>query len=106
MPERRQWPRYQIDWPITIRGTDPSGARFIESGRLRNISVKGALGNIGRLLGIGSQVEVFIRFPFARPQLMKYSGEVIRTEPDPSGINVAVQFHTTRPTFLDSEPQP
>ncbi|HXG67595.1 MAG TPA: PilZ domain-containing protein [Blastocatellia bacterium] len=100
MIERRQWPRYQIDCPFEVQGTDPSGRKFAHGGRLLNISARGALGNIGQGVQVGAQVEVFIRVRLADSVTLKFIGEVIRVQYASTGVDVAVQFLTSRPTIL------
>lgn len=100
MPERRQWPRYNVDWPLTIRGKDPSGADFIESGLAQNISANGAFGYVGRDLPLGAKLEVSIRVPHTRSEnWLSYTAEIVRVESGASGVGLALRFDTSRPAF-------
>lgn len=99
MIDRRQWPRYNLDLPIRVEGMDHSGSAFALTGRLRNISAKGALGNLSLMLQVGSQITLAIAFPFARTIWMSFECEVVRTVTSGSGVDTAVKFKGVRPQF-------
>src|ERR1051325_8618298 len=77
VPDRRRMPRYQVDWPFRVKGTDPTGLGFLNTGRLRDISSRGAFGYIGRPLAVGSRMDVSIRLPVKDEVWIKYSAEII-----------------------------
>lgn len=100
MPERRQWPRYKIDWLIRLKGQDPSGAEFIETGLADNISANGAFGYVGRHLPLGTKLEVSIQVPHTlRENWLRYTAEIVRVESSGSGVGLALRFDTSRPAF-------
>lgn len=99
VPERRRMPRYQVDWQFRVKGTDPTGLGFLNTGRLRDISARGAFGYIGRPLAVGVKMEVSIRLPMKDEVWIKYSAEIIRVEQAGSQIGVAFKFDTARPQF-------
>jgi hypothetical protein len=99
VPDRRQMPRYHVDWPFRVKGTDPTGLGFLNTGKLRDISVRGAFGYIGRPLAVGSKMEVVIRLPVKDETWIKYSAEIIRVEQVGSQIGVAFKFDTAKPLF-------
>ncbi|MFP5261376.1 MAG: PilZ domain-containing protein [Blastocatellia bacterium] len=99
LPDRRRTHRYQVDWPFRVKGTDPSGLGILNTGKLSNISPRGAFGYIGRLLAVGMKVEVSIRLPLKEERWIKYSAEVVRVEQLCSQTSVALKFDTSRPAF-------
>ena len=103
MTERRQWQRYSLDLPIRVEGTDQSGSAFSLTGRLRNISARGALGNIPCKLQVGSDIRLEIGFPFSRLVWMRFDCEVLRTETTGTGVDTALRFTSGRPLFSYDE---
>jgi hypothetical protein len=99
LPDRRQMHRYQVDWPFRVKGTDPSGLGILNTGKLRDISTRGAFGYINRLLAVGMKIEVLIKLPLKEERWIKYSAEVIRVEQLGSQTGVALKFDTSRPSF-------
>ena len=103
--DRRQWPRYSLDFPVRVEGRDASGAAFSLDGTLRNISARGALGNLPVDLQVGSKVRFDIAFPFNRLVWLSYEGVVVRIEQATAGVDVAVRFTNVRPSFIEDEPK-
>jgi PilZ domain len=99
LPDRRLTHRYQVDWPFRVKGTDPTGLGILNTGKLRDISARGAFGYIGRPLVVGMKMEVSIRLPVKEERWIKYSAEIIRVEPLGSRTGVAFKFNTSRPMF-------
>lgn len=99
LPDQRRMHRYQVDWPFRVKGTDPSGLGILNTGKLRDISPRGAFGYIGRLLAVGMKIEVSIRLPLKEERWIKYSAEVIRVEHLGSQTGVALKFDTSVPVF-------
>lgn len=104
MTERRQWPRYDLDFPIMVEGIDQSGSSYLMAGRLRNISARGALGNIPGGLQVGSLVRFSIALPFSESIWLSYDGVVVRSEAAVGGADIALSFTTARPIFSDEGP--
>lgn len=99
LPHRRRLHRYQVDWPFRVKGTDPSGLGILNTGKLRDISPRGAFGYVGRPLAVGMKMEIMIRLPLKEERWIKHLAEVIRVEQIDSQIGVALKFDTSRPTF-------
>jgi hypothetical protein len=97
--ERRMARRFKVGWEVTVTATDGSGSIFGESGRLENLSSSGAFLFLTRCLDPGTRAEVCIRVPFKRENWMKYFGEVVRSEPMPASVGIALRFDTARPVF-------
>jgi hypothetical protein len=92
-------PRHQVDWPFRMKGTDPTGLGFFNTGRLRDISSRGAYGYTIRPVAVGLRMEVLIRLPVKEERWLKYWAEVIRVEQAGSEIGVAFKFDTAQPMF-------
>ncbi|HVG18400.1 MAG TPA: PilZ domain-containing protein [Blastocatellia bacterium] len=99
LPDRRRMHRYQVDWPFRVKGTDPTGLGILNTGKLRDISSRGAFGYIGRLLAVGMKIEVLIRLPLKEERWIKYSAEIVRVEQLGSQTGVGLKFDTSRPMF-------
>jgi hypothetical protein len=99
LPDRRRMHRYQVDWSFRVKGTDPTGLGILNTGKLRDISPRGAFGYIGRPLAVGMKMEVLIRLPIKEERWLKYSAEIIRVEQLGSQTGVAFKFDTSRPMF-------
>ncbi len=97
MNERRHWLRYKVDWTFKIKGTGGSE----ETGKLINISARGALARVGRKFDVGAQVSLFVRLPSPADAWMSFTGQVIRVEKGPTGGDIAIRFDTSEPTFTD-----
>ncbi len=97
--ERRTARRFQVAWQVAIKGADPSGRNFDESGTLENLSSRGALFFMPRRVQQGAKIELQIRVPLKKENWMKYSGEVVRVKKKSGGFGVAVMFDTIRPLF-------
>jgi hypothetical protein len=104
LTDRRQWPRYSLDFPIRVEGVDQSGLSYVMAGRLRNISARGALGNIPGSLQVGSRVRFAIALPFSESIWLSYDGVVVRSKEADVGTDIAFRFTTARPIFSDVEP--
>jgi hypothetical protein len=99
LPDRRRMHRYQVDWPFRVKGTDPTGLGILNTGKLRDISARGAFGYIGRPLAVGMKMEVLIKLPVKEERWIKYSAEIIRVERTSTQTGVAMKFDTSQPMF-------
>jgi hypothetical protein len=97
--ERRNARRFQVAWQVAVKGADPFGRDFHESGTLANLSSRGALFIISTGVQIGARLELQIKVPLKRENWMKYSGEVVRVENHSDGFGVAMIFETVKPLF-------
>jgi len=98
--ERRRAKRFQVTWPIKIRGVNSAGLSFEESGELRDLSSMGALVHLDRRLKAGAQTEVLIKVPLRTEAWMKYPATVMRVENGVEGIGLGIKFSASRPQFL------
>ena len=99
MLERRRARRFKVGWDVTVTATDESGSVIGETAKLENLSSSGAFLFLTRCLDPGTKTEIWIRVPFKRENWMKYFGEVVRSEPMPARVGIAVRFDTARPIF-------
>ena len=99
MLERRRSRRFKVGWDVTVTATDNGGSVFGETATLENLSSSGAFLFLTRHLDPGTRAEVWIRVPFKRENWMKYFGEVVRSEPMPARVGIALKFDTARPIF-------
>jgi len=99
--ERRTARRFEVTWAVVIKGKDQAGERFDETGTLQNLSSRGALFFLPRRVRLGTSLQVEIRVPMKDKSWMKYSGKVVRVEKQKSSFQVAVQFPTAKPIFIE-----
>jgi hypothetical protein len=97
--DRRWARRFQVTWPIKVRGVDTAGLSFEETGELRDLSSGGALIHLNRTLEVGSKAEILIRVPLRTETWMDHLAIVTRLE-NSMGKAVAIKFSTSRPRFL------
>jgi len=97
--ERRTARRFKVGWDVAVTATDSGGSIFGETGTLENLSSSGAFLFLTRRLDPGTRAEVWIRVPFKRENWMKYFCEVVRSEPMPARVGIALRFDTARPIF-------
>ena len=86
-----------MDWTIRIEGMGES----IETGKLSNVSARGALVCIARKFDVGARVTLFIRLPLPVDAWMSFSGQVVRVENGHMGVAIALRFDTSQPIFSD-----
>jgi len=99
-PDRRRARRFEVNWPATLTGEQPSGS-FQEHGSVANLSSSGALVKLDRDIEIGAKVQIEINLPFKKNNLMHYSAEVIRIQRHGESAGIAVKFDTPRPVFAN-----
>lgn len=99
--ERRTARRFEVTWPVLIKGEDQGGERFDDTGTLQNLSSRGALLFLPKRVGLGARLQVEIRIPMKEDSWMKYSAKVVRVERLKSSFGVAVAFPTAKPTFIE-----
>ena len=98
--ERRRARRFQVGWDVAVKGTDPTGVAFNETGMLENLSSIGALLYLPTALSVGARLELQIKVPLKKNKWMRYAAEVVRvTNNKVNGI--AVRFETSRPRFIE-----
>ncbi len=98
--ERRRVRRFKVEWDVTVKGQDITGASLDEVGRLENLSSGGAFLYLTKCVKVGTQLDVWIKVPFKRENWMKYSAEVVRVESLPQNFGVAMKFDSARPAFV------
>jgi|GEM_PF-1163135 len=99
--ERRTARRFEVTWAVVIKGKDPAGERFDETGTLQNLSSRGAFFSLPKRVGLGARLEIEIRVPMKEESWMKYSAKVVRVNRQESSFGVAVSFPSARPTFIE-----
>ena len=97
MDEHRKARRFQVDWPVVVKGQDGAGATLEETGFLVNLSSRGAFLHLRRPLSVGKKLELWIEMPFKDERWMAYSAEVVRCEDITPKVAVAVRFTKMRP---------
>jgi PilZ domain-containing protein len=98
--ERRRARRFRVGWDVAVKGTDPTGLAFNETGMLENLSSIGGLLYLATALSVGARLELRIKMPLKNNKWMRYSAEVVRvTNHKLNGI--AVRFETARPRFIE-----
>jgi len=98
--DRRWAKRFQVNWPIKVRGVDTAGLSFEEPGELCDLSSAGALIRVNLRLEVGSPAEVLIRVPLRAETWMNHLATVTRVETSPGNAAFAIKFATSRPRFL------
>ena len=99
--ERRTARRFEVTWAVVIKGKDQAGERFDETGTLQNLSSRGALFFLPIGVRLGASLQVEIRVPMKDKSWMKYSAKVVRVQKQKSNFEVAVQFPTAKPIFIE-----
>ena len=97
--ERRAAKRFQVSWPVVIKGAKAAERSIQESGKLENLSSRGALFLIGARVNTGLRLELRIKVPLKGQNWMKYSGKVVRVEKRADRFAVAMLFDNVRPLF-------
>jgi PilZ domain len=98
--ERRKARRFEVSWDVAVKGLDWSGRGFDEQGTLENLSSLGAFLYVSRRVNIGETLEVQIKVPFNRNNLMKYSAEVVRLGSANARAGIGIRFQTSVPVFV------
>ncbi len=97
LEEHRKARRFDVDWPVVVKGQDGAGATLEETGFLVNLSSRGAFLQLQRRLTVGRKLEVWIEMPFKDQRWMAYSAEVVRCEDIFPKVGVGVRFTKMRP---------
>ena len=97
---RRAARRFSVAWPIEVTVEDQNRLRVMRTGTLTNISSRGAFFNLGLCLEAGTRLTIMVRIPLKKSGWMKYSAEVVRTEPPSPEFGTAVKFNNLRPVFV------
>jgi len=99
--ERRNAQRFQVSWDVAVEGMDRDGRAFAEAGTLDNLSSLGGLVYLPTCVSLGQRLELQIKVPLKRNNLMKYNAEVVRLEETSARGGVGVKFDTTLPVFVE-----
>lgn len=75
--ERRKWSRLPLPIPIFLRGTDQTGAPFLELASVLNISAGGAL--IATPRALSASTSILLEIPSAPPISVASSTAAVRT---------------------------
>jgi hypothetical protein len=96
--DRRQSRRFKVSWQVVVTGYQ--GADGFEAvGSLGNLSSGGAFFYLDRSIPVGAHLDVMIRVPLKRENWMRYSAEVVRTEPGVARVGLAARFESLIPAF-------
>lgn len=98
--ERRRSRRFNVGWPIRIKGADSTGTKFETVGTLENLSSAGAYLHTRRQLPVGANIEVSIRVPVKKDHWMNYPAEIIRVDANKLDVGIAMRFRTLKPVFI------
>lgn len=99
--DRRVKPRIKCDYPAIIEGTNANGTKYIDNGKLDNLSASGLYMLANNNVQNGSKLSVTILLSNSSiddevPKLST-NGIVIRTEPQTNGMfGIAVKFYKYR----------
>jgi len=97
--ERRVAKRFRVSWPVAVKNAEALGRGIQESGKLENLSSRGALFLIPARVKPGVRLELAIKVPLKGQNWMKYSGKVVRVEKQTDRFAVAMLFDDVRPLF-------
>lgn len=95
--ERRKARRFEVDWDVAIESQGGMSSGFDDTGRLQNLSSRGAFLYLNRPLEVGTKLQVSIRLPVVEDRWAKYWAEVIRVECSYPRIGIAMRFKRLRP---------
>ena len=95
--EHRKSRRFEVDWPVVVKGQDGGGATLEETGFLVNLSSRGAFLHLRRRLTVGKKLEVWIEMPLKAERWMAYSAKVVRCEGNFPKVGVGLRFTKLRP---------
>ena len=95
--EHRKARRFDLDWPVIVKGQDTTGATLEEAGSLVNLSSRGAFLHLKRSLTVGKKLELWVEMPFKDERWMAYSAEVVRCEDEFPKVGIGVRFTKLRP---------
>jgi hypothetical protein len=98
--DRRGPKRFQVAWPVKVRGVDDAGVSFEEPAELLDLSSAGARIQVNRKLEAGSLAEVLIRVPLRAETWMSRLGTVTRMENSRGRRMYAIKFPAGRPRFI------
>jgi hypothetical protein len=101
--ERRKGRRFNLNWVVQVKGTDPGGASFEEITTLRDLSSSGAYAYVSVCPQVGTKLSVSIKLPVEKKNWMTYSATVVRVEKTESGAGIAFKFETSRPEFASMQ---
>jgi len=98
--DRRIARRYLLNWGVKIKEIDRSGCQMAEAAELQNLSSTGAAVKMGRAVQAGARLELLIRLPLQSEKWIRYCGKALRVQVGDSRTEVAIQFDSARPTFV------
>jgi hypothetical protein len=92
--------RFDVTWPVIIRGVDEQGQAFQEFSSLQNLSARDAAMGLMRSLPAGARVEMDICSPLSRRYWLRYWGRVVSVECYAERQVVSVSFESAKPAFI------
>lgn len=100
LSRRRQARRFNLKWPVVIRGYDQRGKAFQEFCSLKNISATGACLGLKKPLAVGTNIELDVRTPLSQKHWLRYFGKVVYVERQGGAQVIGVHFDSARPAFV------
>jgi len=98
--DRRRTRRFDVAWPVIIRGLDERGQPFQEFSYLQNLSSGGAALESRASLRTGARVEMDVCCPLSQRQWLRYWGNVVSVEYSVERQTISVCFDSARPAFV------
>ena len=98
--DRRKTRRFDVTWPVVIRGVDEHSQPFQEFCFLQNLSPQGAAVEVIISLPIDARVEVDVCCPLSRRHWLRYWGRVVAVEGCAKRLIISVCFDSARPAFI------
>lgn len=97
---RRKMRRFDVSWPVVIRGVDEHGQPFQEFSSLQNLSPKGAAVGLTISLPTGAYVEMDVCCPLGRRHWLRYWGKVVSVKGYAKRQIISVSFESAKPAFI------
>jgi hypothetical protein len=97
---RRRTRRFDVAWPIILRGVDEDGQPFQEFSYLQNLCSGGAALESRSALYTGARVEMDVCCPLNQRQWLRYWGKVVSVESSVERQVIRVCFDSARPAFV------
>ncbi|MFL6214807.1 MAG: PilZ domain-containing protein [Blastocatellia bacterium] len=98
--DRRRTRRFDVAWPVIIRGVDEHGQSFEAFSSLQNLSPAGAAVGLMVSLPTGARVEMDVCCPLSRRHWLRYWGRIVSVESYAEQRIVSVAFESAKPAFV------
>lgn len=78
-----------------------SAGEGAETGRLNDISARGALVRVGRKFDVGTRIRLLVKLPPPTEEWIGFFGQVVRVEKGSTGVDTALRFDMAQPMFTN-----